>query len=137
MERLRSTGWRLGRRRGLDGFRGLAILLVVAAHAAIPGFRDAGVTGVTLFFVLSGFLITSLLVEERRESGRIDLRAFYRHRALRLLPALFVFLAAMAGAAPVRSDVATKASRRSVARSSRHCSSPRTGSALPGHSSAA
>jgi len=99
MEALRDTGWRLGRRRGLDGFRGLAIMLVVAAHATVPGFADGGVTGVTLFFVLSGFLITSLLVEERRESGRIDLRAFYRRRALRLLPALAVFLAAMVGAA--------------------------------------
>ena len=76
----------------LDGLRGLAILLVVVAHANLIAAAAGGMVGVTLFFVLSGFLITHLLIQERDESGRIDLRAFYARRAMRLLPALFVYL---------------------------------------------
>ena len=75
----------------LDGLRGIAVTLVVAFHAfGIP--RD-GFLGVDLFFVLSGFLITSLLLGERASRGRISLSRFYVRRALRLLPALLVFLA--------------------------------------------
>jgi peptidoglycan/LPS O-acetylase OafA/YrhL len=82
--------WRLGYRPGLDGLRAIAVLLVLAGHARVsPG----GPVGVTLFFVLSGFLITVLLLEERDRSGRIDFRAFYQRRARRLLPALILFLA--------------------------------------------
>jgi peptidoglycan/LPS O-acetylase OafA/YrhL len=81
--------WRLGHRSGLDGGRGIAILLVMGAHLGVPGMRGGGIAGVTLFLVLSGFLITALLTEEGRDRGRIDLRAFYKRRALRLLPALF------------------------------------------------
>lgn len=77
----------------LDGVRGIAILLVMLAHAGVPGFRSGGVAGVTLFFVLSGFLITTLLVEERERTGRVSLCAFYRRRALRLLPALAALIA--------------------------------------------
>ena len=87
--------WRLGRRPALDGLRGVAVLLVMAHHAEIPGFRQGGGTGVTLFFVLSGFLITALLVEEQRTAGRVDLRAFCTRRAVRLLPALVAFLVVM------------------------------------------
>ena len=76
----------------LDGLRGLAILLVVVAHANLIAAAAGGMVGVTLFFVLSGFLITHLLIQERDGWGRIDLRAFYARRALRLLPALFVYL---------------------------------------------
>ena len=86
-------GWRLGYRPALDGLRGIAIALVVLNHALVPGFDGAGAAGVTAFFVLSGFLITALLLEEQ-DSGRIGLLAFYRRRALRLLPALVVVLAA-------------------------------------------
>jgi peptidoglycan/LPS O-acetylase OafA/YrhL len=76
----------------LDGLRGVAVLAVIAYHAfAFPG---GGFLGVELFFVLSGFLITTLLLQERDESGGISLRAFYRRRALRLLPALFVVVGA-------------------------------------------
>jgi len=85
--------WLLGRRPALDGVRGLAILLVMAAHFGAPHVKAGGVTGVTLFFVLSGFLITSIIAEEKRDNGRVDVRAFYRRRALRLLPALFLLLA--------------------------------------------
>jgi peptidoglycan/LPS O-acetylase OafA/YrhL len=86
--------WQLGRRPALDGLRGIAILAVLAWHAGIPGLTGAGQAGVTLFFVLSGFLITAILIEEHARSGRIDFRRFYRNRAARLLPALVVMLLA-------------------------------------------
>lgn len=70
----------------LDGIRGLAILAVLASHGGL--MTHAGTVGVTLFFVLSGFLITSLLMVERQSTGRVSLRAFYERRARRLLPAL-------------------------------------------------
>jgi peptidoglycan/LPS O-acetylase OafA/YrhL len=78
----------------LDGIRGVAILLVVLSHA-FNGFGN-GVLGVDLFFVLSGFLITTLLLEEHQQTGAISLRAFYERRCRRLLPALFVLLASYA-----------------------------------------
>jgi peptidoglycan/LPS O-acetylase OafA/YrhL len=85
----------LGYRPALDGIRGLAVLGVIAQHAQIPGAGNAGTAGVTLFFVLSGFLITRILVDEHETTGRIDLRRFYVRRAARLLPALVVFLVVM------------------------------------------
>ena len=78
---------------GLDGVRGLAVLLVVFSHARVPYFGAGGIEGVTAFFTLSGFLITGLLLKEFRVTGRLDLPAFWARRALRLLPALFVFVA--------------------------------------------
>jgi len=89
-----TPGWRLGYRPALDGLRGVAIIAVLAWHIGIPGVTGAGQAGVTLFFVLSGFLITTILVEEHARSGRIALGRFYRRRAARLLPALLVLLAA-------------------------------------------
>jgi peptidoglycan/LPS O-acetylase OafA/YrhL len=74
----------------LDGLRGVAILLVVARHYFV--FPGGGGYGVNLFFVLSGFLITTLLLEEHAERGSIDLRGFYVRRARRLAPALIVML---------------------------------------------
>jgi peptidoglycan/LPS O-acetylase OafA/YrhL len=88
---------RLGNRPGLTGLRAVAIAIVVARHAgevtspAITAFAF-GFAGVDIFFVLSGFLITSLLVGEWSRTGRISLPQFYIRRALRLLPALFAFL---------------------------------------------
>lgn len=76
----------------LDGLRGVAVLLVVLAHAQVPWCRFGGMTGITLFFVLSGFLITSLLLGERDNKGRINIGAFYLRRAGRLLPALAVVI---------------------------------------------
>ena len=76
----------------LDGVRGVSVLAVIGYHAI--SFPSGGFLGVQFFFVLSGFLITALLLQERAENGRISLRAFYRRRALRLLPALFVVMAA-------------------------------------------
>ncbi len=79
----------LGYRRWLDGLRGVAVLLVLASHLKLlPG----GFLGVDLFFVLSGFLITSLLVEEWQRVGSISLKRFYARRALRLLPAFGTLL---------------------------------------------
>jgi peptidoglycan/LPS O-acetylase OafA/YrhL len=88
----------------LDGMRGLAILLVLLGHtwesaklslkwAIIVGSLSR--LGVLLFFILSGFLITGLLYAERLDTGQIDLPSFYARRALRLFPALFVFLGIM------------------------------------------
>jgi peptidoglycan/LPS O-acetylase OafA/YrhL len=82
-----------GRVSALDGLRGIAILLVVGFHAG-GGLFPGGWVGVDLFFVLSGFLITTLLLEEHRANGRVSLRSFYARRARRLLPALAVFLIA-------------------------------------------
>ena len=73
----------------LNGIRGVAVALVVAGHGGIPGV-DGGFIGVDLFFVLSGFLITSLLLDELGRTGRIDLRGFWIRRARRLLPALLL-----------------------------------------------
>lgn len=76
----------------LDGIRGLAVLLVFLSHAAASVFEEAGGIGVTIFFVLSGFLITNLLVEEVSRTGDIRLFSFYMRRILRLFPALYFLL---------------------------------------------
>lgn len=73
----------------LDGLRALAIAMVAAYHAD-KGLVPAGFWGVLLFFVLSGFLITRLLCAETDESGRLNVKAFYTKRAVRLFPALIV-----------------------------------------------
>ncbi len=80
-------------RPDLEGLRGLAILLVLAFHASVPGITG-GYIGVDVFFVLSGFLITGLLLRERERTGRIDLPAFYARRARRILPAAAVVIVA-------------------------------------------
>jgi peptidoglycan/LPS O-acetylase OafA/YrhL len=82
----------LTRNRSLDGIRAFAILAVIASHLELPHLLGGGV-GVNVFFVLSGFLITTLLLAERDAAGRISLRNFYARRALRLLPALFLMVA--------------------------------------------
>jgi peptidoglycan/LPS O-acetylase OafA/YrhL len=76
---------------GLDGLRAVAVLAVVASHCW-PQALVGGWVGVDIFFVLSGFLITSILLAEHKRSGRIGFRRFYLRRALRLLPALAVTL---------------------------------------------
>jgi peptidoglycan/LPS O-acetylase OafA/YrhL len=85
-------------RPDLEGLRGVAVLLVVAYHAGLP--VGGGFIGVDVFFVLSGFLITGLLVRERERSGRIDLIAFYGRRVRRILPAAAVVVAATICVAP-------------------------------------
>ena len=80
-------------RPDLEGLRGVAILLVLLFHARLPG-SAGGFVGVDVFFVLSGFLITGLLLREHERTGRISLGAFYARRARRILPAASVVLAA-------------------------------------------
>jgi len=82
-------------RPSLDGLRGLAVAAVVLFHFE-PTLVPGGFLGVDLFFVLSGFLITSLLLAERRRSGHTDVKTFWGRRARRLLPAALVTLAGIA-----------------------------------------
>src|SRR5215472_9947045 len=77
---------------GLDGLRALAVLAVVAFHLQLT-WASGGLLGVGIFFTLSGFLITSLLIEQWWRRGSIKLGDFWLRRARRLLPALFVMLA--------------------------------------------
>jgi peptidoglycan/LPS O-acetylase OafA/YrhL len=83
---------RLGYRPALDGVRAFAVGAVLAVHG---GLLNGGFFGVDIFFVLSGFLITSLLIEEWVRTDTLSLRAFYARRARRLLPALFLTIAAV------------------------------------------
>lgn len=78
-----------GFRADIEGLRAVAILLVVAYHAGI-GFLPGGFVGVDVFFVISGYLITGLLVRELRTTGRISIPKFYSRRVRRLLPAIVV-----------------------------------------------
>jgi len=77
-----------------DGLRGIAILLVMAHHSPFP-YARGGFIGVDIFFVLSGFLITSLLLKEFDQDGNVNFKDFYMRRILRLIPALIVLLAVL------------------------------------------
>ncbi len=88
----------------LDGLRGLSIALVVVAHLEggrdVPSFLsspllDHGYLGVKVFFVVSGFLITRLIVDEIESAGRLSLGLFYARRVLRIFPAFYLYLAAV------------------------------------------
>ncbi|MFI5931310.1 acyltransferase family protein [Actinoplanes sp. NPDC051494] len=80
-------------RRDIEGLRAVAVLLVVAYHCGLP-LISGGYVGVDVFFVISGFLITGLLLREARGSGTISIPRFYARRALRLLPASTVVVLA-------------------------------------------
>lgn len=94
---------------GLDGVRAVAVLMVIAGHASrLPAFPEAmkallvvdiDELGVTVFFVLSGFLITTLLIDERERTGRVSLRDFYARRTIRIFPAAYAYMAVVALAA--------------------------------------
>jgi peptidoglycan/LPS O-acetylase OafA/YrhL len=77
---------------GLEWVRALAVMVVMAFHLNLPGFFDAGFLGVDIFFSLSGFLITSLLVKEYMETGHIGWQQFYKRRFWRLYPAIILLL---------------------------------------------
>lgn len=84
-------------RREIDGLRAVAVLPVILFHAGFTVF-SGGFVGVDVFFVISGFLITTILLGEL-ESGTYSIARFYERRARRILPALFLVLAASAIAA--------------------------------------
>jgi peptidoglycan/LPS O-acetylase OafA/YrhL len=101
---------KLGRLPSLDGWRALSIIMVLAAHSTeVSGFFDPwgvmtycpllfdGNLGVRFFFVISGFLITYLLIQEHERNGKVSLRNFYIRRALRILPVYLAYLAVVAG----------------------------------------
>ena len=90
LDRGRRAG-EMGYLPGLDGLRAIAIIGVLLYHSGID-WMPGGFLGVDVFFVLSGFLITSLILEEYDRSGRVDFRRFYLGRARRLLPAVLVML---------------------------------------------
>ncbi len=92
-EQTRTHRPRLVHQPALDGLRGAAVAGVLLFHG---GYLTGGYLGVDAFFVLSGFLITSLLLAELRDDGRVSLRAFWARRARRLLPALAVVLLGVA-----------------------------------------
>jgi peptidoglycan/LPS O-acetylase OafA/YrhL len=80
----------------LDGFRALAILIVFVAHCGLERLIPGGF-GVTIFFFLSGYLITTLLRSEYAQTGRIDIKAFYIRRSVRILPSLYITLLLILG----------------------------------------
>src|SRR5205085_11864173 len=80
-------------RSDIEGLRGLMIVLVVLFHAGVS-WASGGFVGVDVFFVISGFFITGVLLREHDEDGRIDLNRFYGQRALRLAPAFLIVLLA-------------------------------------------
>jgi peptidoglycan/LPS O-acetylase OafA/YrhL len=80
---------------GLDGLRAIAVLAVIAYHLN-PALAPGGLLGVGVFFTLSGYLITDLLLGQREATGRLQLGDFWLRRARRLLPALFLVLAVVA-----------------------------------------
>lgn len=94
------AGFRLGFRADIEGLRAVAILLVVAAHAGVP-WLAGGYVGVDVFFVLSGYLITGLLVQEVQRRGQVRLAEFYARRLRRLLPALLTMIIGVGCAAAV------------------------------------
>lgn len=85
----------MGYEPSLDGIRAFSVIAVMLYHANIA-WLPGGFLGVEVFFVVSGFLITSLLIEERESTQRIDLKQFWIRRARRLLPAFFVMVSATA-----------------------------------------
>ena len=99
------AGQRPERQDGLDGLRAVAVVLVLVSHfwpdpaggESLQSVRLLGWLGVDLFFVLSGFLITRLLLDEEAACGRVSLELFYARRFVRIVPPLAAFLAVLAG----------------------------------------
>ena len=85
----------MGYQPGLDGLRAISVIAVIIYHAGFS-WMSGGFLGVEVFFVVSGFLITMLLIEEHESSGAVNFRSFWVRRARRLFPALGVVLVAVA-----------------------------------------
>ncbi len=98
---------------GLDGIRAIAVVAVMLYHADVA-WMPGGFLGVDMFFVLSGFLITSIVLTELEKTGRLSFKRFYIHRARRLLPALFLVLALTAVLAAFLATDAAAAVRRDI-----------------------
>lgn len=98
---------------GIDGLRAVSVLAVLAYHGGLL-WSPGGFLGVEVFFVISGYLITSLLVAEHRRNGKIALRNFWLRRARRLLPALYALLAATTAAAMIGAPDALRRLRLDV-----------------------
>lgn len=88
---------RVGEVPSLDGLRAVSVLLVMVAHSGLQWIVPGGF-GVTMFFFISGFIITTLLIREQSKRGTINVSAFYLRRALRLYPALLAFVIAIVAA---------------------------------------
>lgn len=88
----------LAHHRGLDGLRAVAVILVIIFHSGL-GWLPGGFLGVSVFFTLSGFLITSLLINECENTGRINLKNFWGRRLRRLAPASLAVIAGIIGLA--------------------------------------
>jgi peptidoglycan/LPS O-acetylase OafA/YrhL len=93
------TGPEAGRLVYIDGMRAIAIMAIIAFHARIPGFQG-GFVGVDIFFVISGFLITTQIVEQTL-AGRFSTKDFYARRILRILPPLLFVTCATLAIAPL------------------------------------
>ena len=91
----------LSRLPGLDGLRGVAVLAVIGYHLNLGNFLPAGFLGVDIFFTVSGFIITALMLQEHAQTGRIDFTAFYLRRARRLFPAALLMLLVLVALTPL------------------------------------
>jgi peptidoglycan/LPS O-acetylase OafA/YrhL len=107
---LGTEGRRTGRIGALDGLRALAVVAVLCFHSQFS-WAKGGFLGVSLFFTLSGYLITTLLLDEHERNGTISLRSFWARRARRLLPAAWI---ALAGVVVFGATVATADQLRSL-----------------------
>ena len=106
---------------GLDGLRALAVGAVIAYHLGL-GWAPGGLLGVGVFFTLSGYLITDLLLGQQETTGRLQLADFWLRRARRLLPALFVMLAVVTAWVTLLDRPLLPATRDAVAASAAYVS---------------
>ena len=91
-----AQGAKIQRFRGFDGFRGFAMLILMAAHFGAGKYLPGAWLGINFFLVFSGFIIIYLMMVERASAGRVQIIRFYRRRAKRLLPGLFLLLTTLA-----------------------------------------
>ena len=100
-------------RSDIQGLRALAVLIVIVFHLW-PSVLPGGYVGVDVFFVISGFLITGILLREHRTTGTIDLAGFYACRVRRLVPAVAIVIIFVALAAPLLPATRWEATSRDI-----------------------